>query len=188
MTTRLLIPLPLHRWPLHWHCLLALAVVAACGLGARAWVLGSDAGVQALQRALVNDNARLAEARSAPPAGLTGGGTLAFPLPSSPLAPPPAANPFSTLPPRARADDVVRDAAPRLGERAQALGLAIGTLSVAQQAATPREWGRVTFTVAASGEYRAAKAWLAAPSLESGLQMPRPRWLTYLLGAARLIR
>ena len=119
--------------------------LGSAGLGPRC-----DAAIQALQRTLASENANFAEARRLASAGATGVGAAAAPLP--------AANPFATLPPRVRADDVVRDA----GREAQMLGLAISTLSVAQQAASPREWGRVTFTVAASGEYRAAKAWLAA--------------------------
>jgi hypothetical protein len=148
MTTPL--HLPFHRWPLRGQCLLALAAVVVCGLGAQAWLRVSNAGLQASQSTLQRTKATLAQTRRLPLA-----------TPESPDARSQAllaGNVFTTLPPRARADDVVRDA----GREAQALGLAIGTLGVSQQAATPREWGRVTFTVAASGDYRAAKAWVAA--------------------------
>ena len=159
------IRLPLYRWPQRWQCVLALAAVVAVGLGALAWVRVSDAGVLKLQRTLAHDtrtleartldtrtldSARLADARRALPAAPTG--------PNASTTSPPNVNTLATLLLRARADDVVRNA----GREAQALGLAIRTLGVAQHAATPRAWGKVTFTGAAAGDYGAAKAWLAA--------------------------
>ena len=53
------IRLPLHHWPLGWQCVLALAAVVAIGLGARAWVRVSGAGVLALQRTLAQDTRTL---------------------------------------------------------------------------------------------------------------------------------
>ena len=53
------IRLPLHHWPLGWQCGLALAAVVAVGLGARAWVRVSGAGVLALQRTLTHDTRTL---------------------------------------------------------------------------------------------------------------------------------
>ena len=46
------IRLPLHRWPLGWQCVLALAAVVAGGLGAQAWVRVSEAHVLEWQRTL----------------------------------------------------------------------------------------------------------------------------------------
>ena len=46
------IHLPLHRWPLGWQCVLALAAVVAVGLGAQAWVRVSEAHVLEWQRTL----------------------------------------------------------------------------------------------------------------------------------------
>ena len=51
--------LPLHRWPLGWQCVLALAAVVTVGLGAQAWVRVSDEGVLALQRSLAHDTRTL---------------------------------------------------------------------------------------------------------------------------------
>lgn len=130
---------PMARWPLAWHCGLAVVgVLLLAGLARYAVGFAAHQANQARQAA-TNLQAQSVAAQKH----------------TSHVSKPDVD--FTTVLSNAeQADDVLRD----IARHAQRLGLVVTSLNLSPQSATERSWGQVQITFASTGSYSAHKTLL----------------------------
>jgi hypothetical protein len=132
---------PFSRWPTLVHAVLAVVLLLAAWLLGHKLVAGAKAQLQTANETVEVLQQKVQQQRMA---------ALQTPAATAPDF-------TQSLPGRSVADDVVRD----MGRNAVGLGVNLGAVTVVHQEASPRELGKVQFTVTANAEYGRAKAWLA---------------------------
>lgn len=130
--------LPLNRWPLATHVLLAVLIVGVVAAAARFSVHRADAVLATRDTEVRGLQSQLDGLRRTPTSA-------------------PAPDFSQTLPASSRADDVVRD----IGRFAQANAVVVTSIGVEPRAASSTELGKVTFSIAATADYRTTKAMMA---------------------------
>lgn len=128
---------PFKLWPLHWHALLACAVVVVAALAG--WSLNH--ALKANREQLQLDADQLAEQLR---------------VASHPVAPSDSAVFMDRLASRNASEDVARDIA-RFG---QDLGVQITSVTVDARKASSTELGKVQFSMTARADYASAKSWI----------------------------
>jgi hypothetical protein len=141
MLTRRLPYHPFSRWPTPVHAVLAAAVLLLTWFAGHTLVTKAQRQLSVDKQSLDALQLKLQQQRVA---------ALQAPATNAPDF-------TQSLPGRSVADDVVRD----MGRNAASLGVSLGAVTVVHQEASPRELGKVQFTVTANAEYGRAKAWLA---------------------------